>query len=119
MGDGGRHGPSAVARGGHPAASGSRWRVQRRVLVQDRAFQLPQWLAWFDAELLGQRPPRLLVGGQRVCLPPAPVQRNHQLLVQPLAQRVGGYQGLQFADDMRVTPQREIGLDPVFNHARP
>ena len=37
----GQHGSSAVAGGGHSAASGARRRVQRRILVQDRALQLP------------------------------------------------------------------------------
>ena len=118
-GTGGRREPSAVARGGHLAASGARRRLQRGILLQDRALQLLQCLAWFDAELLRQHPPRLLVDGQRICLPPAPVQRDHQLLVQALAQRIGGHQGLQLTDDMRVTPEREIGLDPVFHHAGP
>ena len=49
-----------------------------------------QALARFDAEFLHQRPACRPVDSQRLRLPPAPVQSDHQLLMQPLAQRVHG-----------------------------
>src|SRR5258708_6545267 len=63
-----------------------------------------------------QGPPRLPVDGQRVGLPPAAVEGNHQLLVRPLTQRLGGNDGLQFADDAGVLAERQIRLDPVFGN---
>jgi len=59
-----------------------------------------------------------LFGPLRIEIPGA-LSRRVELLLQPLAQRIGGHQGLQLADELRVTPQREIRLDPVFHHPRP
>jgi hypothetical protein len=69
--------------------------------------------AWLDAELVHQRLPRLLINGQCVGLPPAPVQGNHQLLVRPLRPGLRANDGLQVADDACVLAEREIRLDPV------
>ena len=50
--------------------------------------QPPQRLAGVDAELAGEQVADMAVGGQRVALPAAPVQRQHELAVQPLPQRM-------------------------------
>jgi hypothetical protein len=70
----------------------------RHVMFQDGALGSPQPRARFDAELLHQRPPSRLVDRQRLRLPSAAVQRDHQLLVEPLAQRVSADQRLQLTD---------------------
>jgi hypothetical protein len=49
--------------------------------------QLAQPRPGLDAQLADQYGPGLPVGGQRVSLPPGPVQRQHQQLVQPLPER--------------------------------
>ena len=50
--------------------------------------EAPQRLPGIDAELIGEQVADPPVGGQRVSLPAAPVQRQYQLAVQPLPQRV-------------------------------
>ncbi len=47
-----------------------------------------QGLAGVDAELAGEQVTGPAVGGKRVGLPAGPVQRQHQLAVQPLPQRM-------------------------------
>ena len=88
-------------------------------MCQDRALDTLQRRARLDAELLHHRPAGRLVGGQRFWLPPAAVQGNHQLLVQPLAQRALGNQRLQLANNVGVMAEREIGFDPVLEDAGP
>ena len=52
---------------------------QRRILAQDRGLQLAQLRARLQAELLDQRPARIAEGGERIGLPAAAVERQHQL----------------------------------------
>ena len=82
--------------------------VERSILPQDRALQPLQRRARLEAELLDQRPARRLVGLQRFGLAPAAVQRDHQLSVQALAQRVHRGQRRQLADHVGVKAQRQV-----------
>ena len=93
--------------------------IERGILLQDRLLKPLQRRARFQPELLDQHPARRLVGPQRLRLPPAPVQGDHQLLMQPLAQRPHGNQRLELADNIGVTAEREIRLDPIFNYPCP
>ena len=90
--------------------------LQRRVLPQDRLLQLAQRRARLDPQLFYQRPPRRLVDGERVGLPAATVQREHQLGAHALAQRVLGGERLQLGDQIGVATERQIGLDPLLQH---
>ena len=45
-----------------------------------------------DTEFFVQTTPRLPEGSQRVCLTAGPVQGQHEQAMQPLPQRVLGYQ---------------------------
>ena len=58
--------------------------LKRRVLLQDRGLKPLQGRARLTAELLDQGLARRLVGGQRLGLPSAAVERDHQLSVQAL-----------------------------------
>ena len=71
--------------------------VERRVLGEYRPLELAQTLAGLDAELLDQRPARVLVGLQRVGLAVGAVEREHQLRPQALAVGVLGDQRLELA----------------------
>ena len=53
-------------------------------------------------ELLDQQLPGRLVGGERLGLPPRPVEREDQVRAQPLAVRVRDDQLLELADELRV-----------------
>ena len=88
-------------------------------MCQDRALDTLERRARLDAEFFHHRPAGRLVSGQRFWLPPAAVQGNHQLPLQPLAQRVLGNQRLQLANNVGVMAEREIGFDPVLDDAGP
>ena len=77
--------------------------------------QLPQALARLDAELLGEQAARLVVDTQRVRLTAGAIEREHQLPAQPLAQRMTGDERLELGDDLGVTREREVGLDPFLD----
>ena len=64
-----------------------------------------------------KRPARL-VDVERVCLPPAAVEREHQLPAEALAERVLADERLQLADDVGVRAELEVGLD-ACPRARP
>ena len=72
-----------------------------------------------DAELVGQPAPELAVGGQRLGLAAAPVEREHPLPAQPLAQRMGGDQPVQLAGHSGVVTAGQIGLHQVFDGGQP
>jgi len=93
--------------------------LERYVLLQDGALGAPQLRARFDAQLVQQQPAGRPVDRQRLRLPPAAVQGDHQLLVQPLAQGVSGGQRLQLTDQIRVPAEREIGFDTVLEDPGP
>ena len=88
--------------------------VETRILLQDRSLERLERRGRVDAELLDQRAPRLLVGLERLGLSARPVQREHQLTAQPLAQRVLRDETLELADELRMAAEREIGLDPLL-----
>ena len=72
-----------------------------------------------DAELLGQRSPDVLIRRQRVRLPARRLERIHQLIPQPLAQRVLGRQFLQLGHQLGAPPQGQLSVDPVFASGQP
>ena len=51
---------------------------------------------------------------ERLRLPAAPVQRQHQLPAQPLAQRVAAYQPVQLGDQLGVVAEHQLRLDPLL-----
>ena len=85
--------------------------VERRVLAQDRVVQALQLGRRLDPDLVDQRPPGVAVGLQRLGLAPAPVQREHPLRVQPLAQRVLRQQRVDLADDLLVVAVGQVRVD--------
>lgn len=89
--------------------------IERGVLLQDRALESLQRGARLEADLLDQGPARCLVGLERLGLSPAAIQRGHQLPVQALAQRITGYEGLEFTHHVVVTAQCQVCLDAVFD----
>jgi hypothetical protein len=56
---------------------------------------------------------------QRFPLAPRPVQGQHQLAAQPLAQRIGGYQCLQFPDQLGVPPEGQLRFRLQLDGAQP
>ena len=92
---------------------------QRRILRQDGPLELAQPLARLDTELLDERPPGVLVGLERVRLPVAPVQRQHELRARALAVRMLGGEPLKGWHDLSVAAERKFGLDQLLEGAHP
>ena len=93
--------------------------VQCRVVGEHGGVQALQRLAGIDAELPGEQVADPPVGGQRVGLPAAPVQRQHELAVQPLPQRMPGDQLLQLGGQRVVPAQRQVRVDPGLDRGQP
>src|ERR687898_1021099 len=109
----------SAAGGGSPERTGTwRW-PQRGILCQDRPLQLPERRAWLDPQLIDQRAASRLVALERVGLAAAPVQREHQLQVEALANRVLAHQRFELADQRRVLAEREVRLDSVLERGQP
>ena len=73
--------------------------------------RLAQLRAGFQAELGVEHGPGALVGGERVGLPPGPVEREHQPAVQPLTQRMGGGELLEVAEHLGVPAGGQLQVD--------
>jgi hypothetical protein len=87
---------------------------QRGVAGEDGPLEPLELGPGLDAQLLDQPLACPGKGRQRVGLPPAAVQRGHELRPQPLPQRVGVGQLPQLAHQLGVPAQREIGLDAAL-----
>ena len=94
-------------------------KLERAILHQDRPLEQPQRGGRLDPELLDERLPSLPIDGQRVGLPARPVEREHQLLAEPLAEGMGSDELLQLADELRMSAQREVRVDPPFDRREP
>src|SRR5262249_6816117 len=97
-----------------PRAELGRLDTERRVLAEDRLLQFPELGSGLQAQLIAQCPADPLEGGERVRLPSAPVEREHELPVEALAQRVIGDERLQLRYELEVPCEREIGIDPLL-----
>ena len=89
--------------------------LERRILAQDRALELLQRRARLDPELVDEHASRGLVGGQRLGLAARPVEREHQLAAQALAQGMLGRERLELRDQRGVPAEGEVGVDPPLD----
>src|SRR5262249_8372051 len=86
---------------------------------QNAQLELLQHRSGVDPELLGEQPTPALEHLQRVGLPAAAIQRKHQLATQPLAERVLGDERLQLRDQLVMSAERQVGLDPIADRRQP
>ena len=86
-------------------------RGDRRVMSEDRLLQPPQLRPRLQPQLLLQHPPRLLKALERVRLPAAPVEREHQLRPQPLSERILLDGGTELRHDLAMLAERERRLE--------
>ncbi len=103
----------------HADRLGRRRPGQVRVAEQDRLVQRAQLGAGRRAQLLVQQPVDLPERVQRLGLAAGPVQRQHQLAPEPLAQRVLAGQRAQLAHQERVPAHHQLHVDALFEHAQP
>jgi len=88
---------------------------ERRVLAQDRLFELAQLHPRLEAELLCETLARAAVHLERLGLPAGAVEREHQLRAQPFAQRLLFGQLLELSDERRMTAGVELGVDSILD----
>ena len=67
-----------------------------------------------EAELVVERAAEVLVDRERVGVPPGPVEREHRLPAQALAQREPRDLGRQLPDQLRVAALHQVRLDAVL-----
>ena len=96
---------------------GRRVAEERRILLQDRAFELLQRRAGLDAQLVDERTSRLAIGVERLLLPPGAVQREDLLLAQTLPVRLLREQPLELGDQRVVPAEREGGVVPELDRS--
>ena len=93
--------------------------VELRVLPKDRVVERTQLRSRLDPDLLDEGAARLAVGLQRVGLAARPVERDHPLGVELLAQRLLGDQRLELGDHLAVAPGREVIVDRELDRVEP
>ena len=93
-------------------------RRQPGVVAEDRGLEAPHRLARLEAELVERRPVGV-VGGERVGMTARGVQRAHQKLAGPLAQRVLADERLELRDDVGRAPELDVGGDPLLDGDQP
>ena len=100
---------------GRAATRAGRRSRERRVLPQHGPLEFLQPRTRVNPELLAEQNPDLPVNGERFALAGRPVQSQHQLPAQPLAQRVPGDQRLQLRHQLLVAAEREFGLHALLS----
>ena len=90
-----------------------------RVLPQDRLLETSQLFARLEPELVEQHATRVLVGGERICLPPRAVEGEHQLSPKALAKRIPRDEPFQLAEEIAGSTEREIGVEPLLERLEP
>jgi hypothetical protein len=81
--------------------------------------QAPERFSGVDAELTGEQVAGTPVGGQRFGLSAAAIQRQYELAMQPLPQRILGGQLFQLAGECVVPAKRQVRVDPRFEGGEP
>ena len=85
--------------------------VERGVVAQHGILERAQLGPRLDAEVGGERLPRVAIGVERLCLPAAAIEGDHQVACEPLARGVVRHEPAQLTDDLGVATGREVGLD--------
>ena len=89
------------------------------VLLQDPLVQPRELRRRIDPELVGEDLPDALIGGECLCLSPLPVEAEHELSPDALPERMLSDQDLGLADDARLLPDRQEGVDAVLTGHQP
>ena len=87
-------------------------------MAEDRGLEAPDRLARLEAELVERRPVTV-VGGERVGMATRGVERPHQELAGPLAQRVLPDERLELRDDVGGAPELDVGREPLLDRGQP
>ncbi len=112
-----RHGHLGLRNSGEGSAL--RRDVQVRGLFQDGELQGLECRAGVDTQFLGKQLARLTVDGQSVCLSARSVQGHHEQTPEGFIEGVTLDQPLEFARDLAVATECEVGFDPAFDGGHP
>ena len=93
--------------------------VQVRALSEHGELQRLERGAGIDAKFHGKNLTRLTVGGQRVRLSTRSVQRHHEQAPKGLMEGVTPHQRLEFARDLAMATESEVGFNPAFDGRQP
>jgi len=88
-------------------------------VVEDPPLELPQLVARLESEIVDEQLPALPVDGQRICLPPRSIEREHELGPGPLAQRMGRDDWFELRDRLPVPAELELAVDPLLDRRQP
>ena len=110
--------------GEHGFADVGRRHARRReleagVVGKDRRFEVAQLAARLDAELFPQRRGRLVQRAQRVGLPPRAVERERELVLQVLTERVQCHHLGELRTDRRMATEQQVGGEPILQGGEP
>src|SRR4051812_40457072 len=101
-----RHAPAECSRGGLPDRL-VRARLERGILPRDRLLEASGLRRGLESEFRVQPVTASCVTLQRVGLPPAAIESQHEQAEHPLARRMLGGQLVQLGDDKQVLPRRQ------------
>jgi hypothetical protein len=93
--------------------------VEGDVVLEDRLLEAPKLGPRLDPDLGQQRAPSVAVDIERVRLATAAVQRQHEVLREPLACRVRRDELAQLRDELGVAPALEVGCDARLDRGQP
>ena len=94
------------------------WSGKRGILVEHLPFECLQLGAGLDSEALDERLARGAVRGERIGLPPGPVEREHLLRSEALAVRVLHHERVELVDQVGVAAERQVRIDPIFERSQ-
>ena len=102
-----------------PRGAARRRQVQARVLAEDAQLELAQRRPGSMPSSLDERPASALEHLQRVGLPAAAVEREHQLAAQALAEHVLGDERLELRHQVVMAAERQVGVDAILERGEP
>ena len=86
---------------------------QRRVMPEDPLLERSERRGRHEPELLVEGPPQILQRRQRVRVPAAAIQREHQLRPRALTERLASDERLELGRHGGVVPERQLGVDAI------
>ena len=95
-----------------------RGRLQVHVLTENAQLQLLERRTGVDPELLDERPASVLEHLERVGLPAAAVEREHQLSAQTLAKRVLCDERLELRHEVPVAAECQVSVEAVLDRSQ-
>ena len=97
----------------------ARSQIEGRILSKHGTFQLLQDRAGLEPEVFGKLPPGPRVHVERLCLPAAAVQRDHQLAHETFAMRMLTRKRLELAHEAVAVARLQLRIDVLFDRVEP